>query len=275
MSKLRGNVAIAGIGEVPTGRFPKTGAISFALESARMAIADAGLTKDDIDYVIPTGALFNAPFNTELVTGRIVEELGLKNVRKNIQVFSGGSSSSNALQIAGALVYAGLAKNVLFVHADKLGTGVTAQGGIDLFSTAGISSEWEVPYGQHYSTVAALATRMCALAGRTRCLLGAVRLGTLGHLLELTALGGLVAVTTLEIRNFKQIVDNFDHPVSDLLFKLMAERVADLLTGEDSVALFGEDRLLFSYTCKGGESFSEDLMQKLLLPSRTGLYPLP
>ena len=42
MSKLRGNVAIAGIGEVPTGRFPEKGAISFALESARMAIEDAG-----------------------------------------------------------------------------------------------------------------------------------------------------------------------------------------------------------------------------------------
>ena len=47
---------------------------------------------------------------------------------------------------------------ILFVHYDKLGTGVTSQGGIDLFSTAGISAEWEVPYGQHYSTVAALST---------------------------------------------------------------------------------------------------------------------
>ncbi len=158
MSKVRGNVAIVGIGEVPTGRFPEKGGISFALESARMAIKDAGLDKDEIDFVMPTGAMFSGPFTTELTTGRIVEELGLKNVKKNIQDFSGGSSSSNALQMAGALIVAGLAKNVLFVHADKLGTGVSLQGGIDLFSTAGISSEWEVPYGQHYSSVAALAT---------------------------------------------------------------------------------------------------------------------
>lgn len=158
MSKLRGNAAIVGIGEHPAGRFPEKSAISFALESARMAIADAGLNKDDIDFVMPTGALFSAQFGTELVTGRIVEELGLKNVRKNCQVFSGGSSSSNALQIAAALVYADVAKYVLFVHADKLGSGVDMQSGIDLFSTAGISAEWEVPFGQHYSTVAALAT---------------------------------------------------------------------------------------------------------------------
>jgi acetyl-CoA acetyltransferase len=158
MSQLRGKVAITGIGEVPTGRFPDTGAISFALDSARMAIRDSGLTKDDIDYVIPTGAMFSNPFSNELVTGRLVEELGLRGVRKNVQVFSGGSSSSNALQIAGALIHAGVARHVLFVHADKLGTGISGQGGIDLFSTAGISSEWEVPYGQHYSSVAALAT---------------------------------------------------------------------------------------------------------------------
>ena len=154
----RGRVAIVGIGEVPTGRFPEKGAISFGLESARMAIADAGINKDEIDYVIPTGTLFNREFSNELATCRIVEELGLKNVSKNCQVFSGGSSSSCALQIAASLVACGEAKCVLFVHAEKLGTGVTSQGGIDLFSTAGISSEWEVPFGQHYSTVAALAT---------------------------------------------------------------------------------------------------------------------
>ena len=123
-----------------------------------MAIADAGLTPDDIDCVIPTGTVFNSQFNNELVTCRLVEELGLRNVKKNFQVFSGGSSSSNALQVASALVAAGVVNNVLFVHTEKLGTGLSAQGGIDMFSTAGISSEWEIPFGQHYSTVAALAT---------------------------------------------------------------------------------------------------------------------
>ena len=77
----------------------------------------------------------------------------------NATVFSGGSSSTNALRIASALIETGRARMILFVHCDKLGTGITAQGGIDLFSTAGISMEWEVPYGQHYSTVAALATQ--------------------------------------------------------------------------------------------------------------------
>ena len=158
MSKLKGKVAIIGIGEVPTGRFPETAAIYHAIASARLAIRDAGIQKDEIDYVMPTAALFSPQFNTELVTCRVAEELGLKNVKKNCQVFAGGSSSTCALEIAASLINSGAANMILFVHADRLGTGVSAQGGIDLFSTAGISAEWEVPFGQHYSAIAAMST---------------------------------------------------------------------------------------------------------------------
>lgn len=158
MSNLKGKVAIVGIGEVPTGRFPETAAIYHAIESAKLAIRDAGIDKDEIDYSMPTAALFSPPFNTELVTCRVVEELGLKNCKKNCQVFAGGSSSSCGLQMAAGLITSGAANFVLFVHAEKLGTGLSAQGGIDLFAQAGISLEWEVQYGQHYSSIAALST---------------------------------------------------------------------------------------------------------------------
>jgi acetyl-CoA C-acetyltransferase len=158
MSNIKGKAAFIGIGEVPTGRFPETAAIYHAIESARLAIKDAGIDKDDIDFVMPTASLYSPAFNTELVTCRIVEELGLKNCKKNCQVFAGGSSSSCGLQLAESMIAGGVANTILFVHADRLGTGVTAQGGIDLFSTAGISAEWEVPFGQHYSTIASLTT---------------------------------------------------------------------------------------------------------------------
>ena len=97
MIRTRGSTAIVGIGEVPTGRFPEKGAIAFALESARQAILDSGLGKDDIDFVIPTGVLYSSQFSNELATARLVEELGLGAVTSNCQVFSGGSSSTNAL----------------------------------------------------------------------------------------------------------------------------------------------------------------------------------
>lgn len=158
MSDLRGKVAVVGIGEVPTGRFPERAAIYHAVASARQAIRDAGVNKDDIDFVMPTAALYSPQFNTELVTCRIAEELGLKNAKTNCQIFAGGSSGSCFLSLGGSLIVTGAAKYVLCVHADRLGSGVSLQGGIDLFSTAGISTEWEVPYGQHYSSIAALTT---------------------------------------------------------------------------------------------------------------------
>ncbi len=158
MSDLRGKVAVVGIGEVPTGRFPERAAIYHAVASARQAIRDAGVSKDDIDFVMPTAALYSPQFNTELVTCRIAEELGLKNAKTNCQIFAGGSSGSCFLSLGGSLIVTGAADYVLCVHADRLGSGVSLQGGIDLFSTAGISTEWEVPYGQHYSSIAALTT---------------------------------------------------------------------------------------------------------------------
>lgn len=159
MISVKGKIAIIGIGEVPTGRYPEREAIVSAIESARMAIVDAGIKKDEIDVVIPTAALYSSQFNTELTCCRIVEELGLTGKAKNnVQIFSGGSSSCNMLRVASGLILMGMARCVLCVHADKLGTGLSAQGGIDLFSTAGISNEWEVPYGMHYSAIAGLIT---------------------------------------------------------------------------------------------------------------------
>ncbi len=157
---IKGKAAIVGIGEVPTGKFPDREAIVCAIESARQAILDAGINKDEIDTVIPTAALYSPQFNTELVGCRIVEEIGLAGkVKNNVQIFSGGSSSCNFLRIASGLINLGVSRCILCVHADKLGTGVSAQGGIDLFSTAGISKEWEVPYGMHYSAIAGLITQ--------------------------------------------------------------------------------------------------------------------
>lgn len=156
MSKLKGKVAIVGIGEVPTGRFPDLDAIYHAIESSRLAIKDAGINKGDIDFVMPAAALYSAQFSTDLACSRVVEELGLKNARTNCQIFGGGSTSSCFIQLGGSLITSGIAKYVLCVQADRVGTGVTAQGGIDLFSAAGVSSEWERPYGQHVSSIAAL-----------------------------------------------------------------------------------------------------------------------
>ncbi len=152
--------AVIGIGEVPTGNHPERSALQAAAQAARMAVRDSGLDKRDIDVVMPTGAIFSRDFNSDLVFGRLVEELGLSGTaHSNIQVMAGGASGSSMLKVAAALVHSGLARNVLCVHADKLASGLPIDVAIDVFSTLGIPEEWERPYGQHFSSIAALVTR--------------------------------------------------------------------------------------------------------------------
>jgi len=159
MSRGKAKGAIIGIGEVPTGRFQETEAIEFAMKSAKLAIEDAGIDKEEIDCIMPTAAMFSGVFTNEMATGRMVEELGLKGVKSNCNIWSGGSSSSNSLKLACALIAHGDAKNVLMVQAEKLATGMpSGQAGIDLFAFAGQSPEWEIPFGQNFSSLTALAT---------------------------------------------------------------------------------------------------------------------
>jgi acetyl-CoA acetyltransferase len=157
---MYGDVAIAGIGEVPTGIFPDRTPFEAACQAARSAVRDSGLGKDDIDVLMPAGAIFSRGFNTDLIFGRLVEELGLANTcEMNVQVMAGGASASAMVKLAGSLVASGVARNVLCVQSDKIGSGVSTRDAIDIFSTLGIPEEWEQPYGQHFSAIAALVTR--------------------------------------------------------------------------------------------------------------------
>ena len=147
MSLFKGKVAIVGIGEVPTGKFPERPCLQNAVEACREAIKDCGIRRDEIDTIIPTGTFFDRRYNTDMIFSKLVEELGLLNtVKSNFQVFAGGSSSSTMLLTACGLITAGLAKVILCVQSDKTGS-APVQEMIDLFATFGIPDEWETPYG--------------------------------------------------------------------------------------------------------------------------------
>ncbi len=93
---IRGKAAIVGIGEVPTGLFPDRTFISAAVDVCDMAIKDAGISKDEIDTVIPIGVVSNSLDNANMICSWMIEELGMtKTAKANFQVMSGGSSSAN------------------------------------------------------------------------------------------------------------------------------------------------------------------------------------
>lgn len=159
MSSFKGKVAIVGIGEVSTGKFPDRPCLQNALESCKLAIEDAGIKKEDIDVVMPTGTFFSRRYNTDMVFSQLVEELGLLGkCSSNFQVFSGGASSSSMLETACGLITAGIAETILCVQSDKTGS-APVQEMIDLFATFGIPQEWETPYGFFMAASGALITQ--------------------------------------------------------------------------------------------------------------------
>lgn len=168
MNNFKGKVAIIGIGEVATGKFPDRPCLQICVEVARQAILDAGINKDEIDVVMPTGTFYDRRFNTDMIFSKLVEELGLlRKAKENVQVFAGGSSSSTMLKTACGLITAGLAKVVLCVQCDKVGSAPT-QEMIDLFATFGIPGEWETPYGFFMGATGSLvATRYMHETGTT------------------------------------------------------------------------------------------------------------
>ena len=152
-------VAIVGIGEVPTGKYPNRSAAEALVTACRQAFLNSGLKKEEIEFVLPTRCFSDGEFNSFFPISYVSEMLGFKNTKSCGSFFSGGSTSGISLDIAKGLIESGQAKAVLCCHTDKLGTGFGAQEGIDMFATAAISHEWEVPYGLHYNSIAALMAR--------------------------------------------------------------------------------------------------------------------
>lgn len=150
----RARAAIIGIGEVPTGKYPDRSARAIACSVMKQAIEDAGLSKEEIDVIMPTGSRHDPAFERWMNLGGLVEALGI-HPRANLYVFTGGSSGSTILETAAGMVAGGLARNVLCVQADKLGTSQGAVG--DRFVAGDVA--WELPFGYLYNATGALVSQ--------------------------------------------------------------------------------------------------------------------
>ncbi len=102
---LNGKAAVTGIGETEYSRGSDKSALALQLEASLKAIADAGLTPNDIDGVIP--------YSLGAVAEDIITNLGIKDVRFSAQTPMGGASCVAALQCATAVIAAGLCNHVL------------------------------------------------------------------------------------------------------------------------------------------------------------------
>ncbi len=181
-NSLRGAGAITGLGMTPMGRIYGKTTSELAADAVRLALADAGLQKQDVD-----GLLINAGI-TGMTGGGIglglQNYLGMENLRLLNHMNAAGSTAAQMVQYATLAINAGMANHVLCVFADApLAQGTSAgaayggaaragnrpQGMSGLHAAAGYFGA-NTPY-------ALAAQRHMALYGTTQDQLGVIAVG--------------------------------------------------------------------------------------------------
>lgn len=111
-----GRYAIAGVGETDVSRGNRRTSLGLAVEAARLAVADAGLSFDDID-----GILSHAPYSDPefLFTIKLSEALGLA-PSFALDLHLGGATPCAAAAVAAAAIAAGQCETVLYVFAETM-----------------------------------------------------------------------------------------------------------------------------------------------------------
>lgn len=134
---IRGRAAIVGIGEIPTLRqYPGRTIYSLASDAARLAIADAGLVKDQIDGLITSGS--------DVFPPDLSEYMGISTSFTEGTTLM-GASGTHAIAMAAMAIDAGLANYVLCIFAGTRDPGI--QRTTSAVHQATQRSEFEDPYG--------------------------------------------------------------------------------------------------------------------------------
>ncbi len=153
------NLAIIGVGEVPTANRPDRTHWDIIYDTCMEAVRDSGLHKDDIEGVISVAPQAQPEITAELSFGKLPEELGLKGCKDVIMCNAGGASTSNCLRLAEQYISSGIAKAVLVHHVTVHST-IPLEDQINFFAKAGVDLQWEYPYGTTYNLIMGLMANL-------------------------------------------------------------------------------------------------------------------
>lgn len=155
---MSSQVAVIGIGEVPTGIYPDRSRWDILYEVCMQAVKSAGIDKNDVEGVITVAPQAQPRLSAEISFGKLPEELGLKGCKDVCICNAGGASTSNCIRLAEQWIESGLAKIVLIPHVTVHST-IPLDDVINFFATAGIDTQWEYPFGTTYNGILAMQTR--------------------------------------------------------------------------------------------------------------------
>lgn len=139
---IRGKAAIVGIGMSPVGKVPGRSALWLAANASLKAIADAGLTRQDVDGVLCSHA-FASPFHRFSVA--LSEYMGIAPTFSNTLQVS-GATAATMFNVGAAAIAGGLAEVVLVVGGDSLLSGLTPDLALRSM-TESRDQQYEMPFG--------------------------------------------------------------------------------------------------------------------------------
>ena len=177
----RDKTAVVGIGQTAFSRDSGRSVLSLATEASLKAIADAGLTVDDIDGIVRCEQDTVRPYS-------LAASLGAKNLHYWADTGPGGVAPCMMMGLAMGAVMSGQAKAVLAFRSlngrseSRLGAG-TSRMGADVVGGFGSYDEFFLPYGLQTAgqTFALMARRHMIDYGTTPEQLGAVAMACREH----------------------------------------------------------------------------------------------
>lgn len=113
---MRGRAAIAGLGITPQGKVYHTNHVGYAVEAVQLALADAGLSRDDLD-----GLLLNPGLTwgeASMGSFQLQQAMGLRALKLSAAMNAGGATASAMIQHAAQAIDAGLCSTVACVFSD-------------------------------------------------------------------------------------------------------------------------------------------------------------
>jgi acetyl-CoA acetyltransferase len=154
MTSLRGKVAIVGAADTPVGKLPQFSATGLCIDAARRAMADANITKGQIDGLITCNSMAE-PY---MYHAEAMAEYLQIFPRYCMGVSAGGSTTFSVLHHAAAAIVSGMCNTVLITMADSLRSGLTRDQAMKMQSSAG-HSQFEIPFGPTVPAFYALIAR--------------------------------------------------------------------------------------------------------------------
>lgn len=142
MESLRGKVAIVGAADTEVGGVPHLSATQMYVKAAKLALEDAGITKDDVDGLITC----NSWVEPYMYHAEMIAEYMQIFPRYCLNVATGGGTTLAIMQHAATAIASGVCNTVLITMADNMLSGLSRDKAIEAMSTAG-HAQFEQPYG--------------------------------------------------------------------------------------------------------------------------------